>query len=167
MDRSLKIINKIAAALIVLLIVAACSTSNAPAPAQPEPQGNAQPDAAAPNEQPPVQEQDKVLMENEAFRLFEPVPEAEVGKSFKVRGEARVFEASFSYTFEDGHNILSSGHVQADKGAPEWGSFEFTISYEEATSPSGVLTLYVASAKDGAPSNELHIPLKLPMKAVE
>lgn len=100
------------------------------------------------------------LAENDAFRLFEPAPESEVGSSFLVSGEARVFEAVFQWTLEDGHNILAEGHVMADQGAPEWGSFEFEVQYSGATNTNLMLVLYVASAKDGSPEHELIIPLK-------
>lgn len=102
--------------------------------------------------------QPKIVSSNEAFRVYEPAPDAVVGKSFTVKGDARVFEAAFSYSLEDGHNVLAEGHVTAGKGAPEWGAFAFTVTLTEMpTSPTGVLTIYESSAKDGSPVHELHI----------
>lgn len=49
---------------------------------------------------------------------------------------------------------------QASKGAPEWGNFEIPISIDQVTSPSGVLSIFEASAKDGSPRNVLNIPVK-------
>jgi hypothetical protein len=102
----------------------------------------------------------KIAMENEAFRIFEPAPNTEIGTTFKVKGQARVFEGAFSYTFEDGHNVLAEGNVHAAAGAPEWADFEFTVTYEKATNPIGVLILFEKSAKDGSSTNQLIIPLK-------
>ncbi|GMK40365.1 hypothetical protein PCCS19_34210 [Paenibacillus sp. CCS19] len=98
-----------------------------------------------------------VVAENEAFRIFAPADDAVVGTTFKVTGEARVFEAAFSYSFEDGHNVLAEGHVMADQGAPEWGKFEFEVTFKDPTSPYGILIIYENSAKDGSPIHQLEI----------
>ncbi|QHW32442.1 hypothetical protein GZH47_17575 [Paenibacillus rhizovicinus] len=100
----------------------------------------------------------KIVASNEAFRVYEPAPDAVIGKAFTVKGEASVFEAAFSYSLEDGHNVLAEGHAMADMGAPEWGKFEFTVTLTDMpTSPTGVLTIYESSAKDGSSVHELHI----------
>ncbi|MBO7748821.1 Gmad2 immunoglobulin-like domain-containing protein [Paenibacillus sp. MWE-103] len=110
--------------------------------------GKSEPDSAKP----------KVVASNEAFRVYGPAPDSVVGKTFKVKGQARVFEAAFGYSFEDGHNVLAEGHAMADKGAPAWGEFELDIALQEPpSSPTGVLTIYEASAKDGSHVHELHI----------
>jgi hypothetical protein len=115
----------------------------------------------------PAPDSQKVVFENEAFKIFEPAPNTDVGTTFKVRGRARVFEAAFSYKFEDGHNVLAEGHVKADAGAPEWGEFEFIVKSENATNPTGALIIYEASAKNGSPTNQLMIPLKFKTEAIE
>lgn len=112
------------------------------------------------SEQKPA-DQPKVVLENEAFRIFEPSPNSEVKNRFVVRGEARVFEASLSYTFEDGHNVLAEGHVMASEGAPGWGKFEIIVQFDKASSPYGVLSLYELSAKDGSRIHELHLPVRI------
>jgi hypothetical protein len=101
-----------------------------------------------------------VVAENEAFRIYAPAENAVVGTTFKVSGEARVFEAAFSYSFEDGHNVLAEGHVMADQGAPEWGKFEFEVTFKDATSPSGILIIYESSAQDGSRIHQLEIPVQ-------
>lgn len=101
-----------------------------------------------------------IVAENEAFRIYAPEENAVVGTTFKVSGEARVFEAAFSYSFEDGHNVLAEGHVTADQGAPEWGKFEFEVTFKNPTSPYGMLIIYESSAKDGSPIHQLEIPVK-------
>jgi hypothetical protein len=123
---------------------------------------------ASPSPSPsPAPDSQKVVFENDAFKIFEPAPNSEVGTTFKVRGRARVFEAAFSYKFEDGHNVLAEGNVKADAGAPEWGEFEFTVTSQNATNPTGVLIIYEASAKDGSPTNQLMLPLKFKPEAIE
>ncbi|QYR21958.1 Gmad2 immunoglobulin-like domain-containing protein [Paenibacillus sp. sptzw28] len=112
--------------------------------------------------------QPKIVAENKAFRVYSPAPNSEIDGPFVVKGQARVFEAAFSYSFEDGHNILAEGHTMADMGAPEWGNFEFTVTFkEQPTSPTGVLTIFEISAEDGRPINVLHIPLKFDKKLLK
>ena len=101
-----------------------------------------------------------IYSQNDAFRVFAPMPSDTVGSSFTVRGKARVFEAAFLWELEDGHNILAKGNEMADAGAPEWGTFEFTVKYEAASNPTLSLFLYVGSPKDGSREHELVVPLK-------
>ena len=83
------------------------------------------------------------------------------GDSVRVQGEAQIFEASFSYTIEDGHNILAEGHSTTDAGAPAWGRFDFTTFIPEHPSHlTPHIILYEASAKDGSAQYQLSIPLK-------
>ena len=108
-----------------------------------------------------------VGLENDAFRVFSPIADEEVDSTFNVEGEARVFEAAFSWVLEDGHNVLAEGHEMTDAGAPEWGSFNFDVNFEYATQPHMMLILYVSSAKDGSPEHQLIIPLKVPENLIK
>lgn len=105
--------------------------------------------------------QPEIVLENEAFRIYEPTPDAVVGNQFTVRGEAKVFEASFRYEFEDGHNILDEGNVVASTAAPDWGEFEITIAFDEVAYDTGTVILYDESQKDGSRQYELFIPVKI------
>ena len=80
---------------------------------------------------------------------------------FQVTGIAQIFEASFSWVIEDGHNELQEGHEMTDAGAPEWGNFSFTVSVDKARENSTLMIiLYETSAMDGSRQYELPIPLK-------
>ncbi|WP_052703063.1 Gmad2 immunoglobulin-like domain-containing protein [Paenibacillus beijingensis] len=107
------------------------------------------------------------VAENEVFRLFSPQPGTETGPTFTVEGEARVFEAAFSWTLEDGHTILAEGHEMADEGAPAWGRFRFDVSYEQASQANMTLILFIHSAKDGSVQHRLIIPLKVPEERID
>jgi uncharacterized membrane protein YkoI len=100
------------------------------------------------------------VAQNDAFRLFSPKPGTEIGSTLTVEGEARVFEAAFSWALEDGHNILAEGHEMADGGAPAWGRFSFTINVPQASQANVTLLLFVHSAKDGSVQQQLAVPLK-------
>jgi|HigsolmetaAR203D_1030402.scaffolds.fasta_scaffold01782_4 hypothetical protein len=103
-----------------------------------------------------------IVADNDAFRVFAPEPKTEVGPSFTVEGKARVFEAVFHWTLEDGHIILAEGMEMADGGAPAWGDFRFDVSYDKATQQNMMLILYIHSPKDGSVENELIVPLMAP-----
>ncbi|WP_088070956.1 Gmad2 immunoglobulin-like domain-containing protein [Gottfriedia luciferensis] len=118
------------------------------------------------NNKPPKKEEHKppvkvfTPVENDAFKVTSVVNDAEKNVLL-VEGKASVFEATFLYRLEDGHNVLAEGNSMTDMGAPEWGNFKLEIKYTEPTSPNGILTLYVASAKDGQPEHILNIPIQL------
>lgn len=83
------------------------------------------------------------------------------GNTYKVTGEGQIFEASFNWVVEDGHNELKSGYTTTDAGAPAWGKFNFDISVRKERENSVLhLILYEASAQDGRRTHELPILLE-------
>lgn len=95
---------------------------------------------------------------NDAFRM---VRVKKTGtNSYTAEGEARVFEAAFSWEVEDGHNELKSGHGTDDGGAPAWGKFNFSFTVAKASENSTLhLVLFENSAKDGSRQHQLPVPL--------
>lgn len=80
---------------------------------------------------------------------------------FRVRGQGQIFEASFGYTVEDGHNELVNHFATTDAGAPDWGNFDFTIDVaKERENSTLTLLIYEQSAKDGSRQHVLMMPLK-------
>lgn len=79
---------------------------------------------------------------------------------FRIKGEGQIFEASFNWTVEDGHDELKKGYEMTDAGAPEWGKFDFTIDVAKNRENSTLtLILFETSAKDGSRQHELPIVL--------
>lgn len=79
---------------------------------------------------------------------------------YTITGEGQIFEASFGWVVEDGHNELAKGFATTLAGAPEWGSFEFTVEVKKQRGNSTLmLVLFESSAKDGSRQHEL--PVKL------
>jgi hypothetical protein len=39
---------------------------------------------------------------------------------YRIKGKGQIFEASFSWVVEDGHNEVKNGFAMTDAGAPEW-----------------------------------------------
>lgn len=96
---------------------------------------------------------------NERFR--EVTVEKTGENSYTIRGKAQVFEANINWVVEDGHEELLSGYQTTSAGAPEWGSFEFTIEVKKVRENSTLnLILYEASAEDGSRRFELPIVLQ-------
>ncbi|MFN7249499.1 MAG: Gmad2 immunoglobulin-like domain-containing protein [Anaerobacillus sp.] len=110
-----------------------------------------------------VEEKDsrEIVLQNVAFRIFEPYPNSEVKDQIVVRGLARVYEGTLLYEFEDGHFILDEGFTTATEGAPGWGEFEIIIELDEFANYSGRVILFEESAKDGSRINELKIPVNV------
>lgn len=80
---------------------------------------------------------------------------------FQLTGEAQIFEASFNWVVEDGHNELKSGFSTTDAGAPAWGKFNFNVQVAKEREHSVLhIILYEASAKDGRRTHQL--PILLP-----
>ena len=81
-------------------------------------------------------------------------------QTYRVKGEAQIFEANFGWVVEDGHNELKQGNEMTSAGAPEWGEFEFTVEVEKERENSTLtLVLFESSAKDGSRQHELPIAL--------
>lgn len=83
------------------------------------------------------------------------------GGAYDISGEAQIFEASFNWVVEDGHDELKSGYTATSAGAPAWGTFKFTLNVSK-NRPNSVLhlILFEASAQDGRRTYELRIMLK-------
>lgn len=81
--------------------------------------------------------------------------------TYSVAGKGQIFEASFGWVVEDGHNELQHGFQMTEAGAPEWGNFRFSIAVEkQRTNSTLTLILYESSPKDGSRQYELPIALE-------
>jgi hypothetical protein len=105
--------------------------------------------------------QKKEIINEYSNQRFRKVTVSKVAEhTFRIRGEAQIFEASFSWIVEDGHNELKKGFQMTDAGAPEWGKFDFIIEAEKKDANSTLhLVLFEISAKDGSRQYELSMPL--------
>ena len=98
------------------------------------------------------------MYSNERFK--EVTVKKIAGHTFLVQGKGQIFEASFSWVVEDGHEELKKGFQMTDAGAPEWGNFSFTIDVPKKRANSTLhLILFESSAKDGSRQYELPVLL--------
>ena len=82
------------------------------------------------------------------------------GNRFLITGEGQIFEANFGWYVEDGHEELKSGNEMTDAGAPEWGTFSFTVRVKKKRPNSTLhIVLYESSAQDGSRQHELPVLL--------
>ncbi|MFG6120401.1 BsuPI-related putative proteinase inhibitor [Thalassobacillus sp. B23F22_16] len=99
--------------------------------------------------------------EGEAFRNIEVSGE---NGSYVITGEAKVFEGSFIYNVEDGHNMLIENTThEVGEAAPSWSSFELELDMTEDQLPEYgtlTLTLFEIDPKSGNPANVNYIPLE-------
>ncbi|HEY0040651.1 MAG TPA: Gmad2 immunoglobulin-like domain-containing protein [Flavisolibacter sp.] len=107
------------------------------------------------------------LPANAARKLYSNVRFKEVNvekrgeNKYRIRGKGQIFEARFGWVVEDGHNELAQGFEDTNAGAPEWGSFDFTVEVKKARTNSVLhLVLFETSAKDGSRVHECPVPLQ-------
>ena len=154
--------------LFVLLAIAGCNNSDQQTPDQTK--------TEIPNNDSAVLEQkpDSIGLKSETEKepkeaspkpysneRFKNVTAKNLGdNNFLIEGQAQVFEASFSWIVEDGHEEIMQGHNTTDAGAPAWGNFSFTITATKERANSTLhIVLFEASAKDGSRQHQLPIPL--------
>src|SRR5690606_10057579 len=95
------------------------------------------------------------IFENERFRN---VRVSRQDDSIRVTGEARVFEANFLYEVFHNTQKVKDSFITASIGAPEWGSFKFSVKLPETQPGDSVFVrIYESSAKDGSPLGILHM----------
>ena len=101
------------------------------------------------------------LYENDAFRI-ETVDVQEDGKKIIVSGLANVYEATISYSVEDGHEVFDTGFVTASSA--EWGTFELIVQLKDGSQPANgsyYVILYSESMADGSWMHQLEIPVEI------
>lgn len=94
------------------------------------------------------------------FIVFSPLEGEKVSSPVKLRGKARVFEANFRVTMEDGHNVLAEKVMMSDAGAPAWGNFDVSLPFEKPTSPAGSIIFSYENMENGKMVEELVVPVK-------
>ena len=115
-------------------------------------------DTIAVRPSPPVSQPAAKIYSNERFK--EVTVEKTGEHTFLVRGKGQIFEASFSWVVEDGHNELKKGYEMTDAGAPEWGKFSFEVDVQkERANSTLMLILFESSPKDGSRQYELPVLL--------
>ena len=142
------LITKLPAAIIFICLTFSCTTEN-----KNNAGGEMEGEAGAPAVATPA------TYGNERFR---DVKVEKTGEgNYRITGKAQVFEATFSWVVEDGHNELASGFDMTDAGAPEFGNFDFTVNVTKQRENSTLhLVLFESSPEDGRRTYELPVLLE-------
>ena len=141
--------------IAIVLLFSACNSDNV----QKEKDAEVNTDSILKNDKPNnSQNNEDKIYSNQRFRNVTIKKIDENG--FEIKGQAQVFEATFSWVVEDGHEELKKGFETTTAGAPEWGDFIFTIEAEKKRPNSTLhLIIFESSAKDGSRQFELPILL--------
>ena len=102
-----------------------------------------------------------IVLQVYSNKRFKDVTVKKTGENeYTIEGKGQIFEASFNYVVEDGHEEIKKGFQTTDAGAPAWGKFKFSIDVPKKRENSTLtLILFEISANDGSRQHELPIPL--------
>jgi len=108
-----------------------------------------------------ILQKDTPVVNTFSNQRFKNVSVAKLGENrYRITGKGQIFEASFGWVIEDGHDELKKGFSTTDAGAPEWGNFDFEVQAMKKRPNSTLhLIIFETSAKDGSRQYELPIPL--------
>lgn len=111
----------------------------------------------------PPKERERVESKSASGNVIvtEPQPDSTVSSPVTVKGRARVFEAALSArVVSDTGSPLGTAHFMTSAGAPEFGTFDATISYRKPTGVTrGFVEVFTYSAKDGSVQDLVRIPV--------
>jgi germination protein M len=97
-----------------------------------------------------------------AIFLDSPPPGDIVTTPLHLIGTANTFEAAFTIDIVDASgNVLTEQHAQATSGSGTRGTFDITVPYKVAQQQAGKVVLFEVSAKDGAKTNQVEVPVTL------
>lgn len=88
-----------------------------------------------------------------------PAPGETLAGRVELQGRARAFEGTVQVSLEDGHHVLLQTTLQG-VGAPEWMDLDASLEYDPPTNDSGMLSVYVLSARDGSKQDVVMIPVR-------
>ncbi|MCW3106925.1 MAG: sporulation protein [Segetibacter sp.] len=135
--------------IVLLVLLAACKNSNQPTPKT---------DTLIVHDTIYIPTPGSKKYSNERFK---DVTVERIGDHlFILKGRAQVFEATFSWVVEDGHEELKKGFEMTDAGGPQFGNFAFVVNVSKKRANSTLhIILFEVSAKDGSRQYELPILL--------
>lgn len=89
-----------------------------------------------------------------------PAPGAIITNPVRIRGVARMYEATLQVTLEDGHMVLAEKTITTSDAAPAWGTFDIELAYDAPTQAHGMLIFWHEDAADGRRVEDLGVPVK-------
>ncbi|MHB1415973.1 MAG: Gmad2 immunoglobulin-like domain-containing protein [Chloroflexota bacterium] len=162
MKRSQNVAVVVLLVLGILVLVACNSTAGAPGLT---PQASSAP-TAAPNptaEATPTPRSLPTPSAEQPIVVAEPRPDQAMQSPLRVAGQARVFEATVRIEVVDAQGkVLYSGFTTATAGAPETGSFDTEVSFDQPSQAGrGFVRVFASSPRDGSRIGLVEIPVNL------
>ncbi|MEK7097589.1 MAG: Gmad2 immunoglobulin-like domain-containing protein, partial [Patescibacteria group bacterium] len=102
------------------------------------------------------------IIEEPNIKVYSPEPGDSVGLPLIIRGEARVFENTFSYRIIDADGtIIYENNAMANSPDMEiYGQFEVSANYPKPKGAAGTVEVFEYSAKDGSEINKVTVPVQ-------
>lgn len=99
--------------------------------------------------------------EKDNIILTEPVANQAIGLPLVIKGQARVFENTFSYRIKnsDGKVIMESYAMADSPDIGQFGPFEVSLNYPDPGTKEGAVEVFEYSAKDGLETGKVEIPV--------
>lgn len=103
------------------------------------------------------------ISDDDATVVYAPVANAEVGRTFRLSGVVRSFEASVLWRVRDTRGVeLVRGVGKASIGSsPVWGGFDIDVPLPAGAAGAITLEVFQGSPKDGAEVSLVKIPLRV------
>ncbi|MFA6106221.1 MAG: Gmad2 immunoglobulin-like domain-containing protein [Patescibacteria group bacterium] len=96
------------------------------------------------------------------IRVSEPKQGDEIGMPVIIKGQARVFENTFTYRVKDadGKILIEKNAMTSAPDAGIFGNFEISSNYIVPETETGIVEVFEYSAKDGSETNMVRVPVK-------
>ncbi|MFA6394260.1 MAG: Gmad2 immunoglobulin-like domain-containing protein [Patescibacteria group bacterium] len=96
------------------------------------------------------------------IRVSAPKPGAEIGMPVIIKGQARVFENTFTYRVKDarGKILIEKNAMTSAPDAGIFGDFSVETNYEVPETETGTVEVFEYSAKDGSEINMVSVPVR-------
>lgn len=93
--------------------------------------------------------------------VTEPVADQSIGLPLVIKGQARVFENTFSYRIKNSDRkvIMESYAIVDSLDIGQFGPFEISLNYPDPGTKEGMVEVFEYSAKDGSEINKVEIPV--------
>lgn len=103
------------------------------------------------------------LGQGPAITVAFPIAQQRIASPVRITGAARVFEGSVEAAVKDASgNTLGSGFTTASRGAPEWGSYDMELKFQQPSSDAaGKVEVFSRSARDGSIEVSVVVPVVL------
>jgi len=96
------------------------------------------------------------------IRVSEPKQGDEIGMPVIIKGQARVFENTFTYRVKDanGNILIEKSAMTQAPDAGIFGDFEISSNYIVPETETGTVEVFEYSPKDGSETNMVRVPVK-------